>query len=153
MSATVQIGAVWTPGMMSSIRQDWATPRVLFAMLDKEFHFGLDACATAETATCVEYLTEDSLLRPWIAPPGQAIYVNPPYGRGVGNWIEKAFRESRLTGSTVVMLLPARTDTSWFHSYCLRGEIRFLRGRLNFDDKRSPRGGRCPFPSMLVIFR
>lgn len=137
--------------MMSSIRSDWATPRQLFEMLDREFHFTLDVCATAETAVCGECFTTGALERHWVPVKDGAVWCNPPYGRKIGDWVEKAYRESRGYG-TIVMLLPARTDTSWYHDYCLKGEIRFLRGRLSFDDKPH-RQGRCPFPSMIVIFR
>lgn len=148
---TSTVGRTWNSGMMSSIRQDWATPRQLFEMLSKEFHFTLDVCATLDTAVCEQFLTaeNDSLALPWTVAPGHTVWMNPPYGRKIGDWIERAYRESTL-GVTVVCLLPGRTDTQWFHDYCLKGEIRFLRGRLNFDDKRP---SRAPFPSMLVIFR
>ncbi|MCU1328403.1 MAG: N-6-adenine-methyltransferase [Bryobacterales bacterium] len=142
------IGAV-TAGLSSSLRQDWATPRALFHFLNKEFRFILDVCATKETATCICYFDEaaDALTRVW---PGPA-WCNPPYGRKIGRWIQKAADEARL-GSTVVMLIPARTDTSWWHDIIIphATEIRFLRGRLCFDDNRK---GRCPFPSAIVVFR
>jgi phage N-6-adenine-methyltransferase len=145
------IGRIWPAGVMSSVRADWATPRVLFEMLDREFHFSLDVCAAAETATCPEFFTEGALDRPWIGSDDGAVWCNPPYGRKLGDWVEKGARSARLLRVTVVMLLPARTDTSWFHDYCVTlGEVRFLRGRLNFDDLRP---SRAPFPSMLVIFR
>jgi phage N-6-adenine-methyltransferase len=144
----VLVGRVWqTSGMSSSIRTDWATPVTLFSMLDREFHFQLDACATEITTTCPAWFGSDALARIW-AP---VTWCNPPYVRLIGDWIEKGYRESQ-HGNTVVMLLPARTDTQWFHDYCMRAEIRFLRGRLCFDD-RPNRVGRCPFPSMIVVFR
>ena len=146
------VGRVWaTAGMKSSIRTDWATPRSIFEMLDREFHFDLDACATEATATLPRNFVSMALDQAW----EHRVWCNPPYGRTLGRWVEKAYRESRL-GSLVVMLLPARTDTQWFHDYCLRGEIRFLRGRLEFDDAKRGRDGRacrCPFPSMVVVFR
>lgn len=80
---------------------------------------------------------------------GGAVWLNPPYGRQVGRWVEKAYRESRSPGTVVVCLLPARTDTRWFHDYCKRGEVEFLRGRVCFGDGR----GRAPFPSMIVVFK
>jgi len=138
--------------MFSSLRQDWATPRALFEMLHREFHFVLDVCATAETATTPRWIhkSEDALIQDWEKLAiGQAVWMNPPYGRKIGDWTEKAYRTAR-HGSVVVCLLPSRTDTSWWHDYCMKGEIRFLRGRLCFDDKRR---GRCPFPSAIVVFR
>lgn len=150
LSPTPQVGTIWNKGLMSSIRQDWATPRQLFEMLDREFHFTLDVCADPSNAKCEEWFS-DGLTHPWVPLKDGAVWCNPPYGRGIGNWIERAFRETigRKYG-TCVLLLPARTDTQWFHEYCLKGEIRFLRGRLNFDDTRR---ARAPFPSMIVIFR
>lgn len=144
-------GRTWHSGMMSSIRQDWATPRVLFDMLDREFHFTLDVCADEKNAKCPYFFDRGSLDRDWTPPRGGAAWCNPPYGRKIGDWISHAYREFQaLRCKTVVLLLPARTDTQWFHDYCLKGEIRFLRGRLYFDD--DPKA-RAPFPSMVVIFR
>ncbi len=139
--------------MMSSFRSDWATPFQIFEHLNREFSFVLDVCATANTCKTQRYIdkAEDALSRNWEAIAiGQACWMNPPYGRSIGDWIEKAHREAKL-GATVIALLPARTDTSWFHDYCLKAsEIRFLRGRLCFDDDRRKR---APFPSMIVVFR
>jgi phage N-6-adenine-methyltransferase len=146
------VGRIWTPGMMSSVRQDWATPRALFEMLSQEFHFELNVCATAKTAKAPRWFhsAENAFKQDWAdAALGGSVWMNPPYGRGIGLWIERAFHASR-HGLTVVCLLPARTDTRWFHDYCLKGEIRFLRGRLYFDDQPQ---ARAPFPSMIVIFR
>lgn len=141
------------PGLFTSLRTDWATPRQLFKMLDKQFGFTLDACATSsnlprEGIECFDPALTDALRRHWIPLLPGAVWCNPPYGRCIGEWVEKAFRESRW--GTVVMLLPARTDTSWWHEYCMRGEILFLRGRLCFDE--NPRK-RAPFPSAIVVFK
>jgi hypothetical protein len=109
-----------------------------------EFAFQLDACATAETALCSTAYFDDSLSRHWLNPT----FCNPPYGRRIGDWVEKAYRESML-GNTCVLLLPSRTDTSWWHDYCMKAsEIRLLRGRLYFDDNRQKR---APFPSAIVV--
>lgn len=148
---TASVGATWlTRGMTSSARLDWETPNQLFYFLEREFRFDLDACAVKETAKCPVFLdaaTVDAMHERW-HERGSVIWVNPPYGRKVGAWIRKGYEESQ-HGATVVMLLPARTDTSWWHDYCMKGEIRFLRGRLRFDSGR----GRAPFPSAIVIFR
>lgn len=81
---------------------------------------------------------------------GATVFCNPPYGRAIGLWVRKAYQESRKADTTVVMLLPARTDTAWFHDYIYhRAEIRFIRGRLKFGDARQS----APFPSMVVIFK
>lgn len=148
----IKIGAILQQGMSSSLRVDWATPIRIFEVLNAEFSFTLDACADESNHKCRIYfsLSQNSLEMPWSGRAG-SVWLNPPYGRQIGRWIEKAWLESEL-GATVVLLIPARTDTSWWHDYCMRGEVRFLRGRLNFDDKQ--RGhSRCPFPSAIVIFR
>lgn len=125
----------------------WETPQELFDELDKEFHFDLDVCATAENAKCKNFYTpeQDGLSQPWKG----TCWCNPPYGRKVGQWVRMAFLSS-VCGSTVVMLLPSRTDTKWFHDYIYnRAEIRFLKGRLKFGNSKNS----APFPSMVVIFR
>jgi len=133
-----------------SQRGDWETPQELFDELDHEFGFDLDACATKENAKCPIFFSpdDDALKLDWRG----VVWMNPPYGREIGLWVAKAF-ESALLGATVVCLLPARTDTRYFHSFCggselVHAEIRFIKGRLHFDGK-----GPAPFPSMIVIFR
>ena len=130
-----------------SASDEWPTPRGLFDALNAEFGFTLDPCATPENAKCRKYFTrlEDGLGQDW---SGETVFVNPPYGRMIGRWVEKA-HETYRTGSTVVCLLPARTDTRWWHDYVMKGEIRLLRGRLTFEGGRYP----APFPSAIVIFR
>jgi phage N-6-adenine-methyltransferase len=135
-----------SPGIFTSLRSDWATPRRIFEALDREFHFTLDACADPANAKCGSFLESDSLNQPWRG----TVWMNPPYGRGIGDWLSKAFRTAQSGSATVVALVPARTDTSWWHDYCLKAEIRFLRGRLCFDDMRKRR---APFPSAVVVFR
>ena len=79
---------------------------------------------------------------------GYKVFCNPPYGREIGMWVEKGYKESQKQNTVVVMLLPARTDTKWFHDYCLKGEIEFVKGRLKFGDSKNS----APFPSMIVVF-
>lgn len=132
--------------LFSSRRDDWETPQDFFRALDAEFHFTLDAAASAENAKCARYYTpqDDGLSKNW----GGCCWCNPPYGRDVGRWVRKGL-ESAESGATVVMLLPARTDTRWFHEWIYgRAEVRFVRGRLHFSG-----GDSAPFPSMVVIFR
>lgn len=131
----------------SSQTDEWATPPEVFAKLDAEFGFTLDPCATAENATSPRYFTREmnGLAHDW---GGEIVFMNPPYGRTVGQWIGKAFHESQRS-ATVVGLIPARTDTRWWHGYCVHGEIRFIRGRLKFGGSRNS----APFPSTVVIFR
>jgi phage N-6-adenine-methyltransferase len=134
--------------LFSSERMDWETPPALFAELDAEFGFTLDPCASPENAKCERFFTlqQDGLRQNW-AP--ETVFMNPPYGREIGRWVAKAYRESR-EGATVVCLLPARTDTAWWHDYCMKGEIRFIRGRVKFG-RLGQRN--APFPSAVVIFR
>jgi site-specific DNA-methyltransferase (adenine-specific) len=125
---------------------DWATPQTIYDELDQEFHFDLDACANDGNAKCKNFITpeQDALSIDW---PGKSVFMNPPYGTQVKKWIKKAYEESQ-KGKIVVCLLAARTDTTWFHDICAKGEIRFFKGRIKFDGKNS-----APFPSMIVIFR
>lgn len=134
--------------MWSSKSDEWSTPIDFFNEIDKEFHFNLDPCSTAENHKCLNYFTkeDDGLSKSW---GGYHVFVNPPYSE-CEKWVSKAFYETRQDKTLVVLLLPSRTDTKYFHDYILnRSEIRFIRGRLKFGDQKSP----APFPSMLVIFR
>lgn len=127
---------------------EWETPQWLFNQLNAEFNFTIDVCATAENTKCARFysLAEDGLIQDWC---GETAYCNPPYGREMPKWIRKA-REEANKGATVVMLIPARTDTKAFHEYIYgKTEIRFLKGRLKFGDSKNA----APFPSMVVIFR
>lgn len=87
----------------------------------------------------------DGLISNW----GQSNFVNPPYGRELPKWIKKGYEEWQ-KGKTVVFLIPSRTDTRWWHDYCMKAtEIRYIKGRLKFDDQPNP----APFPSAIVIFK
>jgi site-specific DNA-methyltransferase (adenine-specific) len=137
-----------TKGLMSSNTDEWATPKAFFEELDKEFHFTLDPCATKENHKCSTYFTkeQDGLKQEW---GGYNVYCNCPYGREIGKWVEKAYEENK-KGTLVVMLLPARTDTRWFHNYIYKQhEIRFIKGRLKFNDGKNS----APFPSMVVVMK
>lgn len=130
----------------SSETDEWPTPQDFFDRLNEEFGFELDVCATPENAKCPRYYTkrENGLLQKWTG----VCWMNPPYGREIGQWVKKAYT-SALEGATVVCLLPARTDTGWWHDYCMKGEIRFVRGRLKFGNASE----NAPFPSAVVVFR
>lgn len=133
--------------LFSSKSDEWYTPQDLFNQLDSEFHFNLDPCATPESAKCERYFTKEQngLTQKW---GGSRVFCNPPYSE-ISKWVEKAYRETREDNTLVVMLIPARTDTKYFHNYIYqRSEIRFVKGRLSFSSK-----GTAPFPSMIVIFR
>ena len=132
----------------SSKRHDWVTPQYLFDELDAEFHFTLDPCCTRETAKCEKYFTpeEDGLAQSW---DGETVFCNPPYGRELVKWVKKS-AESSGNGTTVVMLIPARTSNEWFHDYIYgKAEVRFIRGRVKFVGAEY----NAPFPSMVVVFR
>jgi hypothetical protein len=131
-----------TRPFFSSLTQHWATPPVLFDRLNTEFHFDCDPCPLGSTA--------NGLAMAWT---GKRVYCNPPYGPGIAEWLH-AGRDAELA----VFLLPARTDTKWFHDIVLpcASEIRFIRGRVRFrpnDPNRKPGGGDAPFPSMVVVFK
>ena len=132
--------------MFTSKTDLWETPKVFFDELDKEFHFELDVCALPENAKCKNYFTPeiDGLKQKWCG----ICWMNPPYGREIGNWMKKAY-ESSQDGATVVCLVPSRTDTKWWHEYAMKGEIRFIRGRLKFGNSNNS----ASFPSAVVIFK
>lgn len=128
-----------------SKKQDWETPDELFLPLNEEFHFTMDVCATDDNKKCDNFLSEDddALLAEWSG----ICWMNPPFGNQ-GRWVKKAYQESR-KGSLVVCLLPSRTNTGWWHDYCMKGEIRFIRGRPIF--KGAKHG--LPQPLAVVVFR
>jgi phage N-6-adenine-methyltransferase len=141
----------WYLGIVNSVHFQsksgiWETPAELFRRLDREFSFTLDVCALPENAKCRRYYSPeaDGLAQEWIG----TCWMNPPYGSEISKWMEKAFDAAR-HGCTVVCLVPARTDTEWWHKFAVRGEVRFLRGRLKFGKAKSG----APFPSAIVIFR
>lgn len=130
--------------MFSSKTDLWSTPQDLFDKYNEIYQFETDVCALPENAKCEKFFTPemDGLKQEWTG----VCWCNPPYGRQIGKWVEKACKSF----ATVVMLIPARTDTKWFHDYCLPyGKIEFLRGRLKFGGCENP----APFPSMIVVFK
>lgn len=130
----------------SSATCEWATPQELFDRLNAQYHFETDVCATAENAKCGKFYTkeQDGMKQDWRG----VCWMNPPYGKEIGKWMEKAYTESRTAGATVVCLVPARTDTAWWHDYAMKGNITFLRGRLKFGGCKNS----APFPSAIVVF-
>lgn len=138
--------------LFSSDKNYWETPQDLFDKLDSEFHFTLDPCSTHENAKCEKHYTQedDGLSKPW---GGERVFCNPPYGRDLKKWVRKAYQSIWHPNTVVVMLIPARTDTSWFQEYILhRAEVRFLPGRVRFEINGEKRGA-STFPSMVVVFR
>ena len=133
--------------MFSSKTDEWSTPQDFFDKLNDEFRFDLDPCADESNHKCERYFSkaEDGLSRNW---GGNRVFCNPPYGREIGKWVRKSYAESLKPNTLVVMLIPARTDTKWFHEWIYgKAEIRFIRGRLKFGGANS-----APFPSMVVIY-
>ena len=121
----------------SAIRDNWKTPKALYEQLDREFQFDFDPCPPDP------YF--DGLTIEW----GMCNFVNPPYGRVIGDWLRKAHEEAA-KGKTSVFLIPSRTDTRWWHEWVMSAnEIRFIKGRLCFDDQPNP----APFPSVIVVIR
>ena len=138
-----------TEALFSSASHDWETPLDFFKALDNEFHFTLDPCCLPATAKCRKFYTpaEDGLSKDW---QGETVFCNPPYGRVIYHWVKKCYLEGKKDNTTVVLLIPARTDTRYFHEFIYKKakEIRFIRGRLRFGRARCG----APFPSMVVVF-
>ena len=129
----------------SSKTPEWETPQDFFDELNKEFQFGFDVCATAENSKCGLHFFSKEMDGLSIGWPKEMKWMNPPYGREIGKWVKRACEEGN-----IVCLLPARTDTKWFHEYILgKAEIRFIKGRLKFGRSKNS----APFPSMIVIFK
>ena len=134
-------------GLFSSNTELWATPQAFYDQLNQEFGFTLDPCALPDNAKCAKFFTpeDDGLAQDW---SGERVFCNPPYGRKIAAWVKKCHDEAQ-KGALVVMLIPARTDTSYFHDYIYhKAEIRFIRGRLKFGNAEQG----APFPSMVVIY-
>ena len=133
----------------SSKSNEWTTPQHLFDELNQEFNFTLDPCATEENAKCSKHFTieDDGLSKYW---SNDVVFMNPPYGREIKKWIKKAYEES-LNGATVVCLIPARTDTMYWHDFIFdkADDIRFLKGRLKFGNGKNS----APFPSAIVVYK
>ena len=136
-----------TDVMFSSKTDLWATPQDFFDKLDKVFRFETDVCAMNDNAKCLNFYTpeQNGLEQEWKG----VCWMNPPYGREIGAWIEKAYKSAKQNGATVVCLIPARVDTRWWHDYCSKGEVHFVKGRLKFGDSKDS----APFPNAVVVFR
>ena len=138
--------------LFTSDKNYWETPKELFEQLNNEFHFTLDPCSTHENAKCDKHYTEEDngLIKNW---EGETVFCNPPYGRtDTGKWVKKCYEESLKPNTLVVMLIPSRTDTKWFHEYIYKKqEIRFIKGRLKFEINGKKRNT-ATFPSMIVVF-
>ena len=148
----------FTSGMRTSLNPTWTTPRDFFDKLNQEFHFGLDAAALASSTLVPDnwygpdhpqLIRRDAFRRMWtIDCSDKPIWLNPPYGRTIGDWMKKANQEAK-HGAVIVCLVPVRTDTNWWHDYCIQHEVRFIRGRLKFGNQKNS----APFPSAVVVMR
>lgn len=125
----------------------WETPQAFFDIWNAKYNFELDVCATPDNAKCSRYFTEaqDGLLQEWRG----VCWMNPPYGKQIIKWMKKAYESAREGNATVVCLVPARTDTKWWHDYAMKGDITFIRGRLKFGNSKNS----APFPSAIVVFK
>jgi len=134
-----------------SNKMNWATPKSFYDKINEEFNFTLDACAEEWNKKCDNYFSkeEDALTKDWTGN----VYMNPPYGREIPKFVKKAYEESQKNANVVVGLIPARTDTKWFHDWVLdKAEIRFIKGRIRFEHEKGV-GGSASFPSLLVIWK
>ena len=149
-AGTKQGNKLWSAGGagFSSATDDWATPPEVFAALDREFSFDLDVCASATNHKCARFFTvaDDGLAQEWTG----TVWMNPPYGRAIGDWMKKA-ADAADAGATVVCLVPARPDTAWWHDQVMARacEVRLVRGRLKFGNATTA----APFPSAVVVYR
>tara|TARA_Y100000034_G_C6856029_1_gene389024 strand:- start:713 stop:1219 length:507 start_codon:yes stop_codon:yes gene_type:complete len=144
--------------MFSSKSAEWETPEDFFNKLNQTYNFTLDPCSTSANTKCQNHYTkeEDGLTQDW---GGQQVFVNPPYGRQMKKWVKKAFEEGQKPDTTVVMLIPSRTDTKYWHDYCMKADvIYFVKGRLHFKNKVAAdytgktKTSPAPFPSAVVVF-
>jgi phage N-6-adenine-methyltransferase len=148
----------FTTGMRTSNDDTWTTPRDFYNKLNAEFNFSLDAAALKSSALCSNWFgpdhdnpnLRDGLVMDWSQfASSKTVWLNPPYGRSIGLWTSKANFESRGGGLTIVLLVPARTDTNWWHKDIIQHEVRFIKGRLKFGNQKNS----APFPSAVVVIR
>lgn len=144
-----QIARVRNDGRWHSRGSDWATPQELFDLLNKEFHFTLDVCASDWNTKCERFFSEkeNGLTQDW---GKEVCFMNPPYGKVLNDWMKKAY-ESSLDGAIIVCLVPSATDTKWWHEYAMKGEIRYLRGRPRFETKEGS-WQQTFSPSVIIVF-
>ena len=138
--------------LFSSDKEDWGTPQNLFDNLNKHYSFSLDVCASEYNHKVHNYfdIEKNGLEQSW---EGETCWMNPPYGKEIGKWVEKAFQESQNNNAVVVCLLPVRTDTRWWQNFCSKAlSIMFIKGRLKFEDEHRKGRGTAPFPSAVVVF-
>ena len=133
--------------MFSSDSDEWPTPDDFYLILDNQFHFTLDPCSDAFNRKCAKHYTiaDDGLSKSW---EGETVFVNPPYS-DIKEWVKKCYEEGQKPNTIVVMLIPSRTDTKYWHNYCMKANaIYFVKGRLKFGNSKNY----APFPSAVVVF-
>ena len=134
--------------LFSSKSAEWETPQNLYDYLNRDYRFTLDPCSTKENTKCEKFFTEeeDGLSKSW---QGEKVFMNPPYGRDIKEWIKKAYEEGQKPNTIVVCLIPSRTDTKYWHDYCMKAwKIHFIKGRLKFENKFNvDTSSSAPFPS------
>jgi len=138
---------ITTSVMFSSATDLWSTPKYFFDELDNEFNFTLDVCANSDNAKCSKYFDKEmnGLEKDWTGN----VWCNPPYGREIVNWVKKASEEiEKDYCNKIVMLVPSRTDTNWWHQYVINEKVRFIKGRLKFGGHSNS----APFPSAVIIY-
>lgn len=130
----------------SSASDLWETPQAFFDKYNALWRFTLDVCATPANAKCKQFYTaeQNGLMQIWAGN----CWMNPPYGRTIGQWMKKAYESCMAKTANVVCLVPSRTDTEWWHTYAMRGQIEFIKGRLKFGGHNNS----APFPSAVVVF-
>lgn len=134
--------------LFSSAKDDWETPQEFFDEWNAQFHFTLDVCANEKNHKCERFFNkeENGLEKDW---GGETVWCNPPYGKTIGQWVRKCWTEAQKNKTKVVALLPARTDTRWFHDYVYgKAIVYFVKGRLKFGTSKNS----APFPSMVCIW-
>jgi phage N-6-adenine-methyltransferase len=142
--------------LFASKKHDWQTPQHVFKYFDSLYKYQLDAAATADNAKCEQYITpeEDALSIEWDVayPEVKSVWLNPPYGRGLGDWMKKCHDEAR-KGKIVTALIMARTDTRWWHDWCMKASLVYLiKGRIRFVGSDGVPGNSAPAPSALVVW-
>ena len=137
-----------TEGTMSSATDRWGTPQALFDRLDGMFHFEVDVCADDTNHKCPVYFTKeiDGLKQDWTR--FGSVFMNPPYGKGMDDWMRKIYTTAR-AGSLCVCVIPCRTDTRWWEFVMRSSEVWLIKGRLHYNDGEQG----APFPSCVVIYR
>ena len=135
--------------LYSSNSENWETPQKLYDDLNKEFSFEFDLCASHDNKKHYKFYSkqDNSLAQTW----DKTSWLNPPYGRGIDKWVEKAYKDSNKYGNTIVCLLPVRSDTKWWHNYVMKSaELRLLNKRLSFE--KTGYNNKAPFPACVVVF-